>query len=543
MAFSQMSGPDRMRWLFVPAIAIALLGIGLDVAQWLRAIPLWVDEEMIAINIRDRSIVDLAGPLWLGQSAPLAWLVAQRFVIVTLGDSELMLRLVPLLFGIATTGAALWIGRRWLHPFSAALLVLICVLGQWLSHYRFELKHYSADAFWALLLPALAAWAVDEEDGVERAPWRWTRWWAVAALAQWSANGAFLVVPGCAAVMLALILSRHGRQAAIRFAATGILWLASFGVHYLLSLQYAHHSRYLNDYWSAHVVPPSMGLIESVTWMGAQLERVASNPGGATLGLLLWAAAFSGFAFSNRRGLAGMFVTVPVVAVALGTLRLVPIGDRLALWIVPSLYVGVVLLFERGVDLVAAGSRSPRPLRLAAGAFAVACGMFVAGNIAVQGYRQLDLGLPTDTNHALDDRRAVRWLMERRQPGDALLSNRLAWPALWWYGGISLADVRPGGRLPDGTAMYEVTHELSTPGCGQRMRDALKSHRRVLLYVGFPDKADGFYEMVVREFATIGTVTEQSGFGPLSRTAVIELDGRVPSPITDCVVVYPQRRW
>ena len=538
-----MSSAQLGRWLFLPAVAIALLGIGLDVAQWLRAIPLWVDEEMIAINLRDRSLFDLAGPLWLAQSAPLAWLLAQRIVVVTLGDSELMLRLVPLLFGSATTVAALWIGRRWLSPSSAALLVLICALAQWLSHYRFEVKHYSADAFWALLLPALAAWAVEEDDEVGRAQWRWTRWWAVAALAQWSANGAFLVVPGCAVVMLAFIVSRHGSRAATRFAATGILWLASFVVHYLLSLQYAHHSRYLNDYWSAHVLPPSIGLIESVRWMGAQLERVASNPGGATIGLLLWAAAFSGFAFSNRRRLAIMFVTVPTVAIALAVVRLVPLGDRLALWIVPSLYVGVVLLFERGVDVVAAGSRSRRPLRLAAGAFAIACAVFAVGNITVQGYRQLDLGLPTDTNHALDDKSAVRWLMERRQPGDALVSNRLAWPALWWYGAISLADRLPGGRLPDGTVMYEVTHERSTPDCGERLRDSLKSHRRVLLHVGFPDKADGFYQMVIREFATIGSVAEESGFGPLSRTAVIELDGRADSPMTDCVVVYPVRRW
>ena len=169
--------------------------------------------------------------------------------------------------------------------------------------------------------------------------------------------------------------------------------------------------------------------------------------------------------------------------------------------------------------------------------------MFVAGNITAQGYRQLDLGLPTDTNHALDDKRAVRWLMERRQPGDALLSNRLAWPALWWYGGISLADPIQGAACPMASVMYEVTHERSTPGCGERLRDALKSHRRVLLYVGFPDKAEGFYQMVVRELAAIGSVVEASGFGPLGRTAVIELDARVPSPMADCVVVYPVRRW
>ena len=198
---------------------------------------------------------------------------------MTLGDSEMMLRLVPLLFGIATSVAALWIGRRWLHPSSAALLVLICALGQWLSHYRFEVKHYSADAFWALLLPALAAWAVEDDDDVGRC--------AVALDAVVGRRCSRAMVrkrrlPRCARLcgrMLAVILSRHGSRAAIRFAATGILWFASLGVHYLLSLQYAHHSRYLNDYWSAHVLPPSIGLIESVS-----VDERAARTGGQQSG-------------------------------------------------------------------------------------------------------------------------------------------------------------------------------------------------------------------------------------------------------------------
>lgn len=535
---------NRALLAFLPALVIALLGAGVDIAQWLRAAPLWVDEEMIAINLRDRTLVDLSGPLWLAQSAPIGWLVVQRIALVTLGDSELMLRLVPLIFGIATSGAAWWIGRRWLHPWSAALLVLICAVGPWLSHYRFELKHYSADAFWSLLLPALAAWAVQRHDeGRQGEEPRWIRWWAVAALAQWTANGAFLVVPGCAVVMLAVILRRHGGWSVIRFAAASILWVASLGVHYLLSLQHAHHSRYLNDYWSAHVVPESMGLIESGMWIGGRFEGLASNPGGATVGLLLWAVALSGFAFSRRGDLAAMFASVPIIAVALAMLRLVPLNDRLALWMVPSIYVGVVLLFDTGVGLVLARWPSHRPLRLTLGVLTAACGLFVAGNIAVQGYRQLDIGHPTDRNHGLDDRRAVRWLMDRRQPGDALLTTRLGWPALWWYAEISVAERLPGARTPDGTVMYEVMHERPAPGCGDRLRDALKPHRRVLVHVGFPDMPEGFYALLVRELASIGTVTEERAFADLSRTAVVELGGTELPPTAECVVVYPVRRW
>src|SRR5215207_6180972 len=94
----------------MPTLGIAILAAGLDVAQWLRAAPFWADEEMIALNLRDRAFADLAGPLWLGQSAPLAWLLLQRLVILVFGTADVSLRFVPLLFGIATIGVAVWIG-------------------------------------------------------------------------------------------------------------------------------------------------------------------------------------------------------------------------------------------------------------------------------------------------------------------------------------------------------------------------------------------------------------------------------------------------
>src|SRR5690606_1927619 len=99
----------------IPVVLIALVALGADVAQWFRAAPLWLDEEMIAINIRDRSFTRLAGPLWLGQGAPFGWLVVQRAALLMFGASELSLRFFPLVAGAATVMTALWIAMRWLH--------------------------------------------------------------------------------------------------------------------------------------------------------------------------------------------------------------------------------------------------------------------------------------------------------------------------------------------------------------------------------------------------------------------------------------------
>jgi hypothetical protein len=53
---------------FDVAMIIGLVGGGLQVYQWAGARPLWLDEQMIALNLRDRTFAELAGTLWLGQA-------------------------------------------------------------------------------------------------------------------------------------------------------------------------------------------------------------------------------------------------------------------------------------------------------------------------------------------------------------------------------------------------------------------------------------------------------------------------------------------
>src|SRR5262245_25146876 len=151
-----VSGRAVARRAYWVAASIAVLGCGVLIYWLAVARPLWVDEEMLALNARDRSFAQLAGSLWLNQSAPFGWLALERLVMLTLGTSEPAVRLLTVCFGIGTLVAATWIGRRWMTPFGAAVLVATCAFGEWLVFFVLELKHYSSDAFWALLLPALA---------------------------------------------------------------------------------------------------------------------------------------------------------------------------------------------------------------------------------------------------------------------------------------------------------------------------------------------------------------------------------------------------
>ena len=151
-----------------PEWIVTAFGVCLLIWQWGAARPLWLDEQMIALNFRDRTFWDLSHPLSFDQSAPFGWLLLERIALLGLGANELALRLAPALFGIATLLCALLIGQRWMSPVGATAFALLCSFGQWLSFYAVELKHYSADAFGGLLLPALTVW-VAEADANESA--------------------------------------------------------------------------------------------------------------------------------------------------------------------------------------------------------------------------------------------------------------------------------------------------------------------------------------------------------------------------------------
>jgi hypothetical protein len=543
----------RSRWINFPTL-IAITGAALQIHQWAGARPLWLDEEMIALNFRDRALPDLAGSLWFDQSAPFGWLAAQRGVLLLFGPSESAIRFVPMVFGVATLCAARWVGRRWMASVGATALVILCSLGQWVSHYSLELKHYSADVFFGLLLPALVVWAIEADEERSRLR-RAAIWWVVAAVSQWFANGAAFVTPACALVLFISLWRLDGRRSAIACVLVGFSWLASFGLHYLLALRFTLSSDYLRGYWSAFM-PPS-DVVGSVRWLSEQAAPFAVNPGGTALPVLFWAAAVCGCLFARRRLLGYMAAAIPVSAFVLSAVRVVPLYERLSLWAVPALYLGIALCLDTGIQRARDAYRGRRPEHALFAAMLAVAGLWVCVDIGEHGWNDI-VGRHRNSNHQLDDRTSVEWLLARRRPGDALLSTRLALPAIWWYGGESISPPASGSVLHDGIPILEVSHRPPGPECDEdALERALIPHERALVYFGFrfDDVPDAFDDILLQRLERIGRVIELRRFSNVSRAGVVELaPGRRTStnasglPYTSgdprgCLDVQPAMRW
>lgn len=557
---------SHWRWLkwVQPAVFITLVGIGLEIYQWAGARPLWLDEEMIALNVRDRALTDLAGTLWLAQSAPLGWLALQRTVLLVFGTSEHALRLVPMLFGIATLVGALWIGQRWMSPVGAAVLALLCSFGQWLSFYSLELKHYSADAF-SGLLPALAAWAMEPApDGSAVQTRRVAVWWVAAAVGHWFSNGALLVTPACALVLFIVLLKRGGRRAVWRVTLPALAWLVSFGLLFVLTVRPTLGNELLFVHWAGEFPSPSADLGRRVAWLAGQLEPFAINPGGTGLWAMFWLSAAGGFALSASPLLGVVLAPVLLSAFVLGALGLVPLYQRVSLWVVPALYIGIALFADSAVRF---GRNAYRRRSWTRAAFAVVIaliGFQLCADVFRRGKQHLQVGRPVNSNHELDDRTAVKWLMEQRQPGDAVMAmTLLSLPAVWWYGRIPISDPALGGsRHSDGGPVLVVEYASPRAACGpNELGAALDGRRRVLVYFGFgSDRPPGFEDLVLESLGRLGVIAATRAFAENGRAAVVNLTLR-PQPqgtVVDadrtgapanalardgCISVRPARRW
>jgi hypothetical protein len=548
------------RW-FAAAMILAWAGAALEIAQWAAARPLWLDEEMIAINLRDRTLADLAGPLWLGQSAPFGWLALQRGITQLFGTSELVLRFVPLLFGLGTLATAVWIGRRWMGPLGAAVLVLLCVVGQWISFYALELKPYSADIFWSLLLPALATWAFEASD--ERRV-RITVWWIVAAVGQWFANGALLVTPSCAVALLLCLWRQHGWRAATGAAVPGLVWAGSFGLHWATTLRHTIASSFLQEYWSFALPPASAGIGGTVFWLASQLSPFAIKPGGANLWFLFWIAVGAGVALLIRdRFPLGLAIgLIPVSAFALAACRLAPLYERLSLWVVPALYVAIATSIDGGLSLFRTKWSQRRWIIASLAATAAIVGTLVSVDLAARGVEDMRINRPRSSNHELNDRDTLRWLIERRQPNDVLMTTHLGLPAAWWYGGVPISEPDRGGRDPVGGRVLQVQHHWPGPECGaDALRSTLSHSSRVLVYLGFrfDDVPKGFDDMLWNDLRELGSLVAERQIGERSRAAIVDLRLPPDYPVgthrglpewpnapprpEGCLIVTPGERW
>jgi len=483
----------------LPALlALAVLaGWIFRVGQYAANRSLWYDESLLALNILGRSLAGVTRALDLNQAAPTVFLLLEKLATDAFGSSELTLRLLPFLCGLASVPLFLAVARRVVAPPADVVATVLFACAAAPLYYASEVKQYSGDVFATLVLYLLGLALFRSAPTLRRG----IAYGAIGIAAVALSHAAVLVAGGVALVLGIRFLARRGSAERNAFA-TSLVWVLAAGVDAAFALSRSSDVQHVIG-GSSDVYIQTTSSSAIVDWWRELLSALTRSIGypdngmGAAFHWPVVVLAFAGaVSFALRRSGPAALVVSPVVPLALASaVHRYPLFDRTVLFLVPA----AILLAAEGVNM-AMRLLSQRAAARTAGAIAaivlLAAPVSHAAEHLVQPRKHEEI------------KAALTHIREHWRPGDVLFVDGSAQFALRYYlqcDCFAPADVRGGGSwrfrylpLSTGRALgsrpprFVVGRaEPNQSGVLLRELDRLHGRRVWVLYthVGSPDQA------------------------------------------------------
>jgi hypothetical protein len=293
-------------------LTLALLAIGVlwRLVRYLLRFPIWDDEAFICLNFLELDYLGLTHELRNCQVAPLLFLWGELTSLRLLGASELSMRLMPFLAGMASLFLLWRLARATLPPLAQTIAVGFLAVAIWPVSMGAFTKPYTLDLLMSLLLllPAVH-WLQHPQQ---------SRWLILLSLATPLALfSSYPVVFVAGAISLALVATawRQGRKARLLWVIYNVVLLAAFLGHYFIAGQSQLHSpdkgattqEGMQAFW-AEGFPPS-NPVALVKWLvfahtGQMMAfPVGAQDGGSAVTTLLFLVGIWHFWTSGRRPL------------------------------------------------------------------------------------------------------------------------------------------------------------------------------------------------------------------------------------------------
>ncbi len=276
------------RWALVLVLASLLWRL----VRYGLVFPMWGDEAFIAVNFITRSFGELSGPLDHPQIVPVGFLWAQWLVSRLLGTSELALRFLPVLAGMACVLVFWRLAPRMINRRQAMAAVVIFAASYYPVRHSVEVKSYSLDLLIALCL-LWQAWSLMQAP---RTMWRGVVFTLSGAAAVWASYPAVFIIGGSMFVLgYQLIQERKPAPWLVGWVFSGLLMAGSFFAMWKLVAvgQEVNHAGIHDLRGWASAFPPMDSPVGFVTWFfrshtGNMLAYpVGGNHGGSTATFIL----------------------------------------------------------------------------------------------------------------------------------------------------------------------------------------------------------------------------------------------------------------
>ncbi len=302
---------------------------------------LWADEINLALNIGPRAFSELGRPFLHLQVAPWGALILIKLTTLVFGLSTIAYRLVPFVAAVAAVYLSYPIARR-SHGAMAGIMTLIITGNSYgLVYYAAELKPYSLDAAVGALLAYLCVRVLDDPEAKKA---RITLA-AAGIVCAWISLPSLFVLGACGiALFIDALAKRRGSRHIAGVVATGVAWLASFGIHYQAFIVRSSMATntHVAKYWSDGFAPFPPTSLAELRWYPGKFFFFFDNPGGLPLRYLAGFFFFFGIYTLVRRGKylhAVLFFTPALLAICAAAMGKYPSIGRLMLFAVPSMLV------------------------------------------------------------------------------------------------------------------------------------------------------------------------------------------------------------
>jgi 4-amino-4-deoxy-L-arabinose transferase-like glycosyltransferase len=357
------------------ALILLVLGVTFRLVLFLLCHPLYEDEAFLALNLVDRGYLELTRQLDRFQVAPVLFLWTELTAYRLGGASEWVLRLVPLLAGLASLGLFWHLARLTVSPMAATLAVGLLAVSRWPVHLSCQVKPYSLDLLASLALLTVTIHWLQRPDRI-----RWLV--ALTCLAPLALATSYpaVFVAGSISIVLFPVVWRRSTCVRLLYLGFNALVLAGFFLCDVVIAQRqlgpsgSAFQTYMTDFWHRGFPPADPGRFLGWLLM-RQVGPLMGYPygNGTVPGLLTFPLFLFGAYLSWKRGQRS-FVAVCLLPFVLTLLAAVlgryPYGacSRLSQHLAPLI---CLLTGVGSAGLVALWARTPR---LRVGAVGAICG-------------------------------------------------------------------------------------------------------------------------------------------------------------------------
>ena len=391
------------------ALVMVVIGVILRLIQYSLNRSLWLDECFVALTVVNKPFLALLNPIDYFQVTPVGFLIIEKAFVVLLGNNEYILRLYPLVSGIVSLFLIYYVARHCIGEHGALIAVGLFSLSGFLIYYSSEVKQYSSDVTFALLLLAVTMHVRSSKfSGLSVAFFG-----VIGAISVWFSLTSVFVLTGIGCTLSLFSVYRRDWSANNKLLIIYFMWLLGCAVFYFIYLRNISNTLDMQQsYWDGNFMPFPPMSVSDIKWFGKTFFEIFKRPIGlhqtglGALAFLLGTVSI----FLRDRELFFILISPLFVLLFVSALHIYPIKGRVIIFIVPFLLLfigeGVIFLYNNTrnysgiVALLLVGLLFYGPLTSAA-------------NHAV--YRTNYTIMPEE-----DTRSVMNYIEEHKKPGDLL---------------------------------------------------------------------------------------------------------------------------